>query len=959
LRPAAGAGAEEKLAGGPARSQIRSVAHDPSRLLILSVHQDFAWFAALLGWSLAVILWRWHPQRRTAWAWLPWPAGAAILTAAIQFGVFNPPFDFFHERLVPGTTFNYRPALIPPGVLGDIVLGAVLGAWLAGWVWTARRDRGHRDSVWPYLGAGALATATHTAHPGISTWMLALAAPAAACAYLSRARSDRFSLTALLLSAFLPVLAPAGLVAFLQGVLPRDATPQPVGFLCAVYLTVVAAIAFAGLIRRPAATAGPGYLAGFWRESWLHLAGAAGWLLAGLAFAYQTGHDNREELLQNRLRTTAARASVFPRALLAPLSQPLALENFEDPDGDGAGRAHAGTLANVAGRRLARQLGQEVMNTPFVDVARIVTIDRGWLVVAATSQANWPAGEVEVIRRATSQDRADFAAGRHLVESSPAHEIGTPYYCRAALRDEQGRMVGWLEFGREEFFQSLERKWRSGPLLVTTLGLVLGASLLLQRRVGREREAALRAAAVAADSNRLKTAFLAKVSHELRTPIQSLLGYSELLRRQADSDPRARAWLNAIQHHGELMIRLVNDLIDLSAVEGGAFRLDLRPASPADLVRGTVDDLRPQAERKLLTLECDIDPAVPAWIQTDPERLRQVVTNLVGNALKFTDRGRVGVRLAAEPADGTCLVSVHDTGPGIPPEAQARLFQAFSRLEATAHKEGSGLGLALSAALCQALGGSLTVASDGRTGSTFTARFPAPPATAPAAAPATAAPAGLAGRRLLVVDDNPLVRELFVTTLAQAGALVREAESSAEALHLAGAHAFDAVVLDLSLGREDGLELAPRLRRLLPHARIVGVSAHAGVIERQQAGAAGMDAFLTKPVTLDRLVAALAAGPASVVSASPMRDDLQTRLEQQFRREVAGKSAELAAAVAATAWERVRTAAHYLANSAAVVRDDALLGACLALVEAAEAADPAALQAGWNECRQHLARWSA
>jgi signal transduction histidine kinase/CheY-like chemotaxis protein len=471
---------------------------------------------------------------------------------------------------------------------------------------------------------------------------------------------------------------------------------------------------------------------------------------------------------------------------------------------------------------------------------------------------------------------------RLFVRYSPVPEQGAPYYCRAPLLGPDGRMLGWLESPREEFYASLARKWRTSPLLITALGVVLTVALYFQKRATLEREHAARTAAVAAEANRLKTAFLAKVSHELRTPIQSLLGYGELLQARLGDDAQARAWLGALQQHGEIMTRLINDLLDLSAAESGSFRLLPQPLEPAALVRRVVASLEPRATAKGLQLSCTTTPAVPAWVEADGNRLAQVALNLVGNALKFTTAGAVTVTLDAvpEPADPAhmrLVLTVRDTGPGITPEEQVRLFEPFSRLERTAAHEGSGLGLALSAVLCRAMHGCLTVESDGLTGSSFRAELVVPVAPEPTAV-SVPRPAGSPPACVLVVDDNLLLRELFASYLRSRGCTCQTAASGAEALAHAQTGTPDAVVLDVSLPDADGIELAPRLRALPPPR--APRRGHAGDTERE----AGLHEFHAKPVPLETLWHALCARPAS--PAAPAGYTVPPHLHAVFRREL-------------------------------------------------------------------------
>lgn len=1003
----------------------------------LSVHQDYGWFLVLLGWGFALVFWRWHPARREAWPWLPWVAGAGAFGAMVQFAIFSPPFDFFHSRLIPGTIANYRPALIEPQLLGDWLLALLFGAMVAGWGWHAASRQRRPAWRWIAVIAAALAVEVHVESPHWGGTLLALLALVAGAAQrpLPARPLERL---ALILAALTPALSTIGPLAAVLQALQRSGPPTPMGLLAATAQVVAAAVALAALA--------PGVLsrrhglgwAQRWREARWAVLVALAWLLGGLLFAHVTGRDNRRELHQNRLRVVAARAALLDRELLQLLDEPpppLHKIEWLAPDEP---VAHVSEEAAQVGREISRVLLREHRATPFINGARWLVASEGWLVALASSRPSPAPGTIEVVRRLTPQDAADWAAARNLIEISPVAEIGQPYWCRAALRDPEGRMLGWLEFQQQEFFQSIERKWRAGPLLVTALGLILGATLLFQRRAEREREHALRAAAVESEASRVKSQFLATVSHELRTPLQSLLGYSELLRHRLGADPQARAWLGAVQQHGDLMTRLVNDLIDLGAIEAGTFRLAPRAADAAAITRAAVESLRHRAESKGLALGCAIEGVVPPAVHIDVERFRQVVLNLVGNAVKFTAAGRVDVRLALAPAAGepSCgdarespfasaaarpaarpvaspahiaspaaspvpaavdtprggssdeccvlrttgsalergssgelvrntqqtvelVLEVKDTGPGIPAEAQRKLFVPFSRLEATAHHEGAGIGLALAAALCRAMHGGVRVESDGRSGSTFIATVAVPVSAEPvAAAPLAVSAETLAQRRVLIVDDNALIRDLFVAMLQQAGARCSVAATAESALATARHGDIEAVVLDLSLPGMSGLELALRLRELLPRARIVGASAHAAESERRAALAAGMHAFLAKPVTQAELVAALAGAVTSAAgartgSAAPWR----VQLEERFRAEAPEAERRVDAAIVAGDWARVRAEAHHLANSAAAVQDRALLAACEHVVRAAEAGDAAAVRARWPEAREALGRW--
>ncbi|MBI2514190.1 MAG: response regulator [Opitutae bacterium] len=930
---------------------MANLSHWPLWFERFAIHQDYVWFVVLLGWGFTALLWWRRAARERAWDWVPWAAAAGALGAVVQFGIFNPHLDIFQSRLKPGTIRDFVPAAIDVELLGDWLLAALAAGWAIAWSWLALRERA---SAWRvgFSASVVAAAGVHVFAPRIGSVALAAAVLLPALA-LARGRS-RAGQLALLLAAAGPLFSTIGPVAAATGELQRVGPPTAFGLVAALYQCLAAALVFFVVRResprRAAATAHDRIPRGWW-------ALAAAWLAGGLWFAQEVGWDNRHELHQNRLRGAAARAQVIRSDLLERWAQPLPPLWRPGADGD-ATRMLPGCFADLTDA-LSQLVAREFRFTPFVERVRIVVVNSGWVFVLADSRRHLPDGVVEVLRRATPPDEADWAAARNLIEVSPVPEIGRPYFCRAAMVAADGRMLGWLEFEQREFFQSIERKWRSGPLLVTALGLLLGATLVLQRRVDREREAAERDAAVQTEASRVKSAFLATVSHELRTPLQSLLGYGELLRARVESDAQSAAWLDAMRQHGELMTRLVNDLIDLGAIDAGTLRLAPRVVAPGQLVLGVVEGLRPRAEAKGLRLQCVVDASVPTAVRLDDARWRQVVFNLVGNAVKFTDRGAVDVRLRAEPRGGVValLLEVVDTGPGIAPDAQRTLFQAFARLARTAHQEGAGIGLALSAALCRALDGTLTVESDGVHGSTFRASVLGEPAEL-AGETRGIAPRSLAGKHVLVVDDNALVRELFAAMLTSAGARVALAATSAAASAAAEDRSVAVAVLDFALGSESGLDLAAQLRQLRPELRLIGASAHAGAAEREAALRAGFERFLTKPVAQAELLAAVAGGgDAPLATTTALLPAWQEELARQFRREAPQNRRTLAQAVVTREWIAARGAAHYLANSAAAVGDAALRDACEAVVRAAEQRDEAALRAGWVAIEAALGRW--
>lgn len=913
----------------------------------MAVHQDYGWFAVLVLWSWALVVWWRHPDARSVWSWVPAAALASIAAAVVQFLIYDPTFDWFQDRLVPGTTNVYVPALISVELLGDFLIATIWATWAASWWWFGAERAGRKWGRWWGLPLAGLAAAMEFGSPEVGTWLLAAGVLAGAGWQHGGAGGSRRWLW---LAASVPFLSTVGPIAYWDGGLQREAAATAVGLLAAVWsagvgLAVLGILAKAALANRrnedPSQSA---------REGRVFFVFAGVWLVLGLGYAQRVGADNRNELQQNRLRSVAAEAMVFDPRFLEPLVGEAWQWDFASTT---AGRAEplqwrAAVLGSATAQDLRRQLASIVEETPFLDRARILVLKDQWLIELASSELPPDVEEVMLVRRATAEDARRWAQPVPYIEHSAVPEMGAEYYCRAPLVAADGRMLGWLDYVRREFFQSLERKWRAGPLLVVALGLVAGALIVSQRRSLREREAAWRRAAAETESNRLKTAFLAKVSHELRTPLQSLLGFSELLARDA-TDETARRRFDRLQEHGQLLLRLVNDLLDLSAIEAGGLRLMPAPIELGRVVEQMVEGLQPRAAEKRLQLRCAVDPALAdQWFNVDEMRLRQIVTNLVGNALKFTLEGAVAVELAwAERGEASRVrLTVSDTGPGVPPEQQATLFEAFSRLDEASTQEGSGLGLAIVAALAGVMQGEVAVESDGKAGAKFTVTLALAPVAPPAFRRGKISPphASLKGRRIVVAEDNPLVRELFVSVLGDLGAVCVEATRGDEVLPVVLSEPCDAVVLDLALPGMDGIEVARRLRApgVAPMPlRIVGVSAHAGPGDVQRALDAGMDEFLVKPVALTALASALV-GDAERVNRPDMvarRIAIDHHLQQLFQADVAAQRAALVAALTEGDAVVIKRRAHYLANSASAVGDEALLTASRRLEHVASGAE--------------------
>jgi PAS domain S-box-containing protein len=386
-----------------------------------------------------------------------------------------------------------------------------------------------------------------------------------------------------------------------------------------------------------------------------------------------------------------------------------------------------------------------------------------------------------------------------------------------------------------------------------------------QRRM-TEALAAARDAAEAA--NRAKSAFLANTSHEIRTPLNGLLGLAQLAQEPGVDEARRQQYLQQILESAQGLGGIISDILDLSKIEAGKLTPETLPFNLRALLGAVQRAYDGLAQQRGLALTMHIDPAVPGAVEGDSVRLRQILTNYVTNALKFTERGGVAidVRLCAA---GRLRLEVSDTGPGIDDASMARLFKPFTQADESTTRRygGTGLGLSICRELARLMGGEVGATSRVGHGSTFWAELPMPEANAPGPEPvATARPDPLRGARVLLVEDNPVNMLIAAAMLEQWGVQVTPATDGQAALDAVdrtrdgGEPPFDAVLMDLQMPRMSGHEAARRLRRehgaeTLP---IIALTAAALLNERDEALDAGMNDFLTKPIDAQRLRDALA-----------------------------------------------------------------------------------------------------
>jgi two-component system sensor histidine kinase/response regulator len=371
------------------------------------------------------------------------------------------------------------------------------------------------------------------------------------------------------------------------------------------------------------------------------------------------------------------------------------------------------------------------------------------------------------------------------------------------------------------------------------------------------------ATASAEAGSRAKTTFLAAMSHELRTPLNGVLGLTDVLLTR-DHDGDTRELLETIRRSGDALLALLNDILDLSKIEAGHMSIEPAPFVLPELLEAVRELYVSRAIEKDLYLDLRIDPSTPARLLADPFRLRQVVLNLVSNALKFTSQG--GVAVVASHQGETLTLSVTDTGMGMPSDVCEHLFEPFYQAESGARRRvgGTGLGLAISRKLSRAMGGDITVSSDVGVGSTFTVTITARPApVAPLApAPTSLGPADHLPRRVLLVEDNVVNQKVARLMLERLGISTIIAYNGAEALARLAVERVDLVLMDCHMPVMDGFEATRRIRALPDERSVLPILALTAALfddERRAILEAGMDAVVPKPIQTAVLRAAMGA----------------------------------------------------------------------------------------------------
>ncbi|RMF81969.1 MAG: response regulator [Planctomycetota bacterium] len=575
--------------------------------------------------------------------------------------------------------------------------------------------------------------------------------------------------------------------------------------------------------------------------------------------------------------------------VLAALSKALRAKNLRDLmicDPDGAVVAHwaapGGGAPTEAVGRIAKSIATALECEPFVGL-----VEGNSLSAFGARESAVEAGRPRrflgaIVERGKPDAACDLALGAQfavfaefVLRAYDSHErLERERRRNQQLRNEQNILRQAHESTVDEILREREQRLQEKHKYINEL----------EQEVERRSQALREALMKAEQANRTKSEFLANMSHEIRTPMTAILGYSEnLLDDELPEDERKTA-IQAIRRNGEHLLAVINDILDISKIEAGKLEIEKLVYSPIRVVAEVVDLLRGRAQERGIALEACFKGAIPEQIFTDPTRLRQVLINLVGNAIKFTEEGSVRIKVSLRAGEGDAepqlIFDVTDTGIGLSDQQMARLFAPFSQADSSTSRRfgGTGLGLVISRRLARALGGDVTVRSRLGVGSTFrvaigtgslegvrmiecpdlAAFAKEEPSQRPQRVPAASEGASL-NVRLLLAEDGPDNQRLLSFILKKAGAEITIVDNGVKAFEEAlsaerDGRPFDVILMDMQMPEMDGYTATSKLRSEGYSRPIVALTAHAMSGDREKCIAAGCDDYATKPIDRAKLL---------------------------------------------------------------------------------------------------------